>query len=223
MFENPRRRRRRLPPRGAGGHFMRRGSNRRRRRARRNPGELAVVGLNPRRRRPRRRSYRRRRYGRRNPVRLFRGGYFRRITRQLPNVAWAFEGYTAATMLPAYLERMPTIGPLIAKTGRFPFVNYLVKAGVALVNGAVVRNFAGTERGNAAELGGLLAVGSEVARDYIFPMLGVGAYLEGGMGAYLEGGVGQYPSPGMMLPEYDTEGAVLPLPPRLNAGNRLPV
>lgn len=207
MFENPRRRRgSRGRARDSKARFVSGRRRHGRRRRRRNPGALATYGLpqavlgNPRRRRRRgrRRSSglvrRRRRHYRRNP-RLI-GGYVRQLQRRLPDVGWGLEGMLLTTAAPQYLSRFL---PIASKGGN-QIVYYGIKTAVALANGRTVQQFAGGRAGEAASIGGLLAVGHELVRDWIYPMLGLSAYLDG-MGEYLDAGaIGQLPSAGMTIP-----------------------
>jgi hypothetical protein len=88
----------------------------------------------------------------------------------------------------------------------------------------------GRQFGEDVAFGAILGVADDAARMYVYPAVGLSAYLEPSLSAYLQPGMGQYLSPGATIPALgdmnydfneDVDVGAIDLPARLNPNNRL--
>jgi hypothetical protein len=168
------------------------------------------------RRRSRRRGHRRghRRRYRRNPG--VARGLMGQVRQAAPAVGWGVVGFVGTAALPNIASRFV---PLPDKSTN-PMFAALVRAGAAVATGFGVGMFAGKKAGQAALVGGGIAVAADLVLPFVAPVLGLSAYLdEDGVNAYLteDGGIG-YVNPGMEIEDGQMAGAELP--ERLNPNNR---
>lgn len=166
-----------------------------------------------RRRRHARRHSRRRGY-RRNP-----GGVIAQVRHSVPDITWGLAGFVGAAVVPNMAARFV---PLPDKASN-PVAAAAVKVGAAVGTSWLIGRFIGKRAGQAALIGGGIAVAADLILPVIAPALGLSAYLDdtGGVNAYLDndGAIG-YLNPGM---EIDGGGGISGdegLPERLNPANR---
>ena len=142
----------------------------------------------------RRRSTRRassRRHARRNPGRF---GGMRRLMPGPKRIVAGVAGAVASRMIPGYTSQWL---PQIPSDGVGGLV---VRAAAAIGAGWLAGKFLGAQIGEDMAFGGLVTVADDAGRMYLYPQLGLSAYLDPNLHAYLQPGIGQYMGPGNMLP-----------------------
>lgn len=164
---------------------------------------------------PRRRTHRRRHYRRNPPLGMF-GLSVPPVKRILSGVA----GMVATRAVPGYLSKfmtvLPTTGPM----------SLAVRALTAILLGSVSGKFLGRAFAEDFTFGGLLSVADDAGKMYVYPSLGLGAYVYPELSAYMTPQLGQYMTPGMTVPALgayatsDYQG-VGDAPSRLDPGFRL--
>lgn len=118
-------------------------------------------------------------------------------------------GMAAVRALPGIIAmRLPAL-PTVGAPG------LAVRAAIALFGGRLVAATAGVQAGKDFTLGGMLSVADELARTYVLPNIGLGAYLpthaDDPFGAYLPGGE---------KTKYDIAPGRSVMPARLDAAQR---
>ncbi len=200
---------RRTPPRGPGGKFRRRAGARRKTRTRRNPSTNLVpraAAVNA----PRRRAQRN------APFRGFKFGKL--VFPAFPRLAAGMGGMMATRLIPGYVSRFL---PMMTN----PWIGTAIQASVAVLGGSVVGQMTNRQLGEDFALCGLAMMADDVAQTWLYPQMGLGAYVgdAGGVGAYLD----QYLQPGaipggpggepMGITDYGSDG----VPSRLSSTQRL--
>lgn len=167
-----------------------------------------------RKRRRRGRRTHRRRHHRRNPG--VARGLMGQVKQAAGPVLWGTVGFVGTAALPNVAARFVPIPDKATS----PVVHYAVRAAAAVAVGFGVGMFAGKKNGQAAMIGGGIAIAADVAMGLLAGPLGLSAYLDdtGGVQAYLDdqGTVG-YLNPGFEVQE-GIAGSELP--DRLNPDNR---
>jgi len=151
----------------------------------------AAAPARRRRRSSSRASTHRRRHARRNPAAF---GGMRRLIPGPKRIIAGVAGAVASRAIPGYAARwLPQI-PIDGVGG------LVVRAAAAIGAGFVAGKFLGAQVGEDMAFGGLITVADEAGRMYIYPQIGLSAYLDPNLHAYLDPRLGQYMGPGNMLP-----------------------
>ena len=159
----------------------RKGSSKKRRVMRQRPAAALSRGRRP----------SRRRGARRNPPTF---GAVRRLIPGPKRIVAGVAGAVASRMIPGYAARwLPQI-PVDGVGG------LVVRAAAAIGAGWVAGQFLGNQIGEDMAFGGLVTVADEAGRMYIYPQIGLAAYLDPSLHAYLDPRLGQYMGPGNLLP-----------------------
>jgi hypothetical protein len=160
------------------------------------------------------RRHHRRRHYRRNP------GMVRGLMGQIKGAAgpvmWGTVGFIGTAALPNIAARFVPIPDKATS----PVIHYAVRAAAAVATGFAVGMFAGKQNGQAAMVGGGIAIVADLAMPLIAGPLGLATYLpDEGVQAYLDdnGNIG-YLNPGMDVQNEGIAGSELP--DRLNPDNR---
>lgn len=131
-------------------------------------------------------------------------------------VMWGTVGFVGTAALPNIAARFVPIPDKATS----PVVHYAVRAAAAVAVGFGVGMFAGKKNGQAAMIGGGIAIAADVAMGFLAGPLGLSSYLdEPGVQAYLDeqGNIG-YMNPGLEVTQEGIAGSELP--DRLNPDNR---
>jgi len=132
-----------------------------------------------------------RHHARRNP------GGFSGMKRLIPGpkrIVAGVAGAVASRMIPGYASQWL---PQIPSDG---IGGLVVRAAAAIGGGWLAGKFLGAQVGEDFAFGGLITVADEAGRLYVYPQLGLSAYLDPQLHAYLDPRLGQYMGPGNMLP-----------------------
>lgn len=142
------------------------------------------------------------------------------VKQSIAPIGWGVVGFAGTGILPGVASRFI---PLPDRTTS-PVMAAAVKAGAAVGTGWLVGMFAGRKAGQAALIGGGIAVAADLILPLVAPALGLSAYLddESGVSAYLdESGAIGYLSPGMNVDDNDSmSGDAAGVPERLRPESR---
>jgi hypothetical protein len=143
----------------------------------------------------------------------------------IKRVAGGLVGLAAARSLPGYVKRY-----LPASLQMGGASDLILGALSGMVAGMLAGKFMGAQFGEDVTFGAILGVADDAARIYVYPAVGLSAYLEPQLNAYLQPGLSQYLSPGARIPalgdmnydfnEGDDMGAA-DLPSRLDPRERI--
>jgi len=173
------------------------------------------------------RARRRTRRYRRNPGLMGGGKILGMSFPPIKRVAGGLVGLAAARALPGYAKRFLPVS-LQGGVG-----DLLLGALSGMVAGMAASKVMGKQFGEDVAFGAILGVADDAARMYVYPAVGLSAYLEPNLGAYLSPrGLNQYLSPGATIAsmgnlEYDFQEdggddlSAVDVPSRLDSRNRL--